>query len=164
MFFLDEENHVKLGDFGFAKVFPGTRQVTNSQLGTPLYMAPEIFAGEPYTEKVDHYALGAILYLMTTLKDYVPGTPINQGLILQHYPEVAQELNHLISALLHAEATVRPSFQEIFRMCNEITTKPPPQQIAVTNNNRTNYKFPRLPTALLVAVAVALLSWQLWKK
>ena len=54
---------VRLIDFGFAKRFaPG--ETSTDQLGTPLYAAPEIYAGRPYTEKIDMWSLGVVMYIM----------------------------------------------------------------------------------------------------
>lgn len=48
----------KIGDFGFA-----TDNLTDMpKLGTPLYMAPELLNAKPYTQKVDVWSLGVILY------------------------------------------------------------------------------------------------------
>lgn len=42
--------------------FTKTLSTLDSRSGTPLYLAPEILAGQPFTVKSDIYALGIILY------------------------------------------------------------------------------------------------------
>jgi len=62
---LDRNFKVKLADFGFAKAFVKRekRISMKSHLGTPGYMAPEISLGGEYTEKVDVFALGVVLFV-----------------------------------------------------------------------------------------------------
>lgn len=38
--FLDENNFVKLGDFGLSKMLGPEHQMTMTYVGTPLYMSP----------------------------------------------------------------------------------------------------------------------------
>lgn len=56
---------VKITDFGFA-----TKIEKNINLccGSPIYMAPEIFEGKEYNEKVDIWALGVITYILLSGK------------------------------------------------------------------------------------------------
>jgi DNA-binding winged helix-turn-helix (wHTH) protein/tetratricopeptide (TPR) repeat protein/tRNA A-37 threonylcarbamoyl transferase component Bud32 len=71
------EIEILLGDFGSGGVLDGNRleelgitrlgftktvSSTDSSSATPLYLAPEILAGQPFTVKSDIYALGIILY------------------------------------------------------------------------------------------------------
>ena len=68
-FFLTKSKIVKIGDFGLAKKLSGTNNfAVSTKIGTPNYMAPEIFCGEKYNEAVDIWALGVCLYEMLTLK------------------------------------------------------------------------------------------------
>ena len=39
-----------------------------TNVGTPLYMAPELLENRAYTEKVDMWSLGCILYEMCKLE------------------------------------------------------------------------------------------------
>jgi serine/threonine-protein kinase ULK2 len=54
---------VKIADFGLAKKFMNT-ELHQTFAGSPLQMAPEIMRGDSYTEKVDVYSAGSILYEM----------------------------------------------------------------------------------------------------
>lgn len=54
------DDRVLIGDFGFAKM---GFEYTNTILGTPLTMAPELYnPGTPYTSKTDLWSLGICLY------------------------------------------------------------------------------------------------------
>lgn len=57
-----EKADIKIGDFGFSK-FLG-QSLTSTQLGTPLYMAPEIFNSNHYNYKIDIWSLGVVAYEM----------------------------------------------------------------------------------------------------
>jgi serine/threonine protein kinase len=62
---IDKGNNAYLADFGIAKVSQATMQLTGSGIvGTPAYMAPEMFKNEPVTPTVDIYAMGVTLYQM----------------------------------------------------------------------------------------------------
>lgn len=55
---------LKLIDFGFSKIDP--TQDNQMVSGTLPYLAPEIYLGKPATKASDFYALGVILYRLTT--------------------------------------------------------------------------------------------------
>lgn len=59
--FLGEDNSVKLGDFGLAKMIQ-SHDFASTYVGTPFYMSPEICAAEKYTLKSDIWSLGCIIY------------------------------------------------------------------------------------------------------
>jgi NIMA (never in mitosis gene a)-related kinase len=41
--------------------------LTKTQIGTPYYLAPEIWDNKPYNYKCDIFSLGVVLYEMITL-------------------------------------------------------------------------------------------------
>lgn len=53
----------KLTDFGFASVLDDNHMFKDS-LGSPNYMAPELIMKKPYSESVDIWATGCVLYSM----------------------------------------------------------------------------------------------------
>lgn len=59
---IDRQGHVKVTDFGFAKII--AEGGTSTMCGTPEYLAPEIIRGEPYDHRVDWWALGILMYEM----------------------------------------------------------------------------------------------------
>lgn len=58
--FFTSDKVIKIGDFGVAKITGNQEERT--MIGTPLYMAPEIFRNEGYNNKSDVYSLGCTLY------------------------------------------------------------------------------------------------------
>jgi len=57
-------DQLKICDLGFAKVVNDDQSSTNTILGTPLYMSPELLMGENYNSKCDVWALGFVFYQM----------------------------------------------------------------------------------------------------
>ena len=51
--------YIKLIDFGMAKII---KDKTNSIVGTPQYMAPEIILGDYYSFEIDYWSIGICLY------------------------------------------------------------------------------------------------------
>lgn len=78
--FLDNENNLKLGDFGLSKAMAqaamtqtyvgvssrrfhvSVQQADRSFPQTPYYMSPELINGQPYDVKSDIWALGCLIY------------------------------------------------------------------------------------------------------
>jgi serine/threonine protein kinase len=58
------DGHIKLTDFGLAKLSEERGKMTSTFCGTPEYLAPEILTKRPYNEAVDWWALGVIMYEM----------------------------------------------------------------------------------------------------
>ena len=53
---------VKIADFGFCKILSSTFDATETMVGSPIYMAPEILKGQFYNMKADIYSLGVLFY------------------------------------------------------------------------------------------------------
>ena len=64
---LDNEGHVKLTDFGLAKVQdPESEKRTNSLVGSIDYMSPEILEAKGHRKQADWWSVGVLIFEMLT--------------------------------------------------------------------------------------------------
>jgi serine/threonine-protein kinase len=62
-----KDGMLKLMDFGVAQILDLERMtVTGQLLGSPAYMAPELFEGKPLDVRTDIFSVGVMLYQMAT--------------------------------------------------------------------------------------------------
>jgi calcium/calmodulin-dependent protein kinase I len=59
----DETSDIKVTDFGVGR-FLDNNDMASTAVGTPSYMAPEVWKGQRYGKPVDVWALGVISYIM----------------------------------------------------------------------------------------------------
>ncbi|CAL6024114.1 Kinase [Hexamita inflata] len=120
--FLSDQSTIKVGDFGLCRLLE-ENQIAKTNVGTPLYMAPELLLNTPYNEKVDIWSLGCILYEMATLQPpYVASSmeslklKVERGLrplLAKHYSE---NLRKTIDIMLQKDPAKRPSAAEIIKL------------------------------------------------
>ena len=128
--FLSASGKVKLGDFGLSKVLAASAALAVTQCGTPLYMSPELCAGEPYGRAADAWAFGCILLEMATLDppwaELLARGGMAGGLsaLLRHISRAQPDLAALnkayspamcalVSDLLAKEPAARPSLRAV---------------------------------------------------
>jgi eukaryotic-like serine/threonine-protein kinase len=63
---LVQDDHVKVADFGIARLEASEFTIVGDLLGTPAYMAPEQLSGGPIDHRTDLFAAGVILFEMLT--------------------------------------------------------------------------------------------------
>jgi non-specific serine/threonine protein kinase/NIMA (never in mitosis gene a)-related kinase len=120
--FLLGNGRLVLGDLGISKVLEGTMDFAQTCIGTPYYMSPEIFKNKPYSYKSDVWALGCVLYEMTTLNHAFDANSLNglaQKIIKGRYPSIhhkySRYLRELIGHMLLPEPKQRPDLDQILR-------------------------------------------------
>ena len=124
--FLKQENDVRVGDLGVAKVLNNT-YFAKTFIGTPYYLSPELCEDKPYNDKSDVWALGCILYELCTYNH--PFNAKSQGglilKILNSSPEpisirYSKDLKNLVNEIFNKDFKKRPSCLDILRMKNVI--------------------------------------------
>lgn len=116
--FLSKAGRLKIGDLGVAKEVKETH--TETIVGTPYYLSPELCEEKPYNNKSDIWSLGCILYELCTLKH--PFDAKTQGglflkIIKGSYQPISsiysKSLSDIIHKCLQKNCKDRPSIQQI---------------------------------------------------
>lgn len=105
-----------IGDFGVAKQLQNGTIHANTQIGTFQYMAPEILKNEKYSNKVDIYSLGCIIYELCTFNLYF-GNKTGGKINVNVY---GNDLQNLIDKLVENEPNKRPNINEIEEIINKL--------------------------------------------
>jgi len=181
---LCEDGDVKLCDFGLAKLIeaapdevvaaatsPGgssqgdlTRQ--GAWLGTPRYMAPEIWRHEPATVQSDLYSLGAMFYQLASGHAAIAGTNVEElraatlagGVtpLAQLAPAIDPRFCALVTRLLQPDPAARPvSSDEVYSELTALT-----RPLSASSAGKPSRRRRRLVAllALLATLAVAV-TW-----
>ncbi len=74
----EASGRILLGDFGTGLELDEPDEDRGGLAGTPAYVAPEIFAGQPATPQSDLYSLGALLFYLATGQHVVPGRSLRE--------------------------------------------------------------------------------------
>lgn len=121
--FVKTNGLVKVGDFGLSKVFEETvsRPVAQSLVGTPYYLAPEVWRREKYGKKADMFSIGVLWYEMLTLDRPFKGgsvaavmQSITEGKFNPLPSNISADTAKLVVRLLASNPEERPSICEIF--------------------------------------------------
>ncbi|MFO0012724.1 MAG: serine/threonine-protein kinase [Planctomycetota bacterium] len=116
---VNREGHIKLTDFGIAKLFGANEQtVPGSVLGTADFMSPEQAEGKPVGLRSDLYALGAIGYTLLAGRAPFSGSSVPEVLFNVRYgnlkplrelsPDSPIEFCELIEELMSRDPAQRP--------------------------------------------------------
>ena len=114
--FLMDDDSIKLGDFGVSRVLDKPTDLAKTCVGTPFYMCPELMRKQRYSNKADMWALGCVLYELTTFRHPFDARDMN-GLAMKivrgNYPPLpstyTRALRGAVADLLATSPAKRPS-------------------------------------------------------
>lgn len=121
-----DPDHVKLFDFGIAKVLDNSlllRKPTevNSLVGTPIWMSPEQCRGHEINERSDLYSVGAILFYLVTGR-----APFTTGSIYHVLNQVLSETPPSPSVI--RESLKKPRLSKSFEKAIRIALSKDPKE------------------------------------
>lgn len=155
---IDHSGVLKVADFGLSKVRPDPQKgetdtfLMTGETGSYRFMAPEVYKHKPYTERVDIYSYGMILYY---LLDGKPPWPFLNGVVAVKKaadegdrPPIPrfwdQRLQTLLQECWNEDPQIRPPFNNVLQTLNEYSRKYYRQKqnaIRVVNQNRNRNRF-----------------------
>jgi len=142
---VDKTLTMKICDFGLAVVMDD-EHTHKSQVGTVRWTAPEILKGEKYTEKVDVYSYGIILWELFTIPPAVPYEGKTTGEVKSFIldgqrppmPKCPKKYSKLIEDCWQENANARPNFKDILESLEEIKREEYPEEADKENKDDEN--------------------------
>lgn len=120
-----DDIRIKLSDFGLSKKMKlSDTEMMKTRCGTPAYVAPEIILAQEYSNKVDVWSLGVIMFVMIYCKYPFNGDSLSQ--IFDNimsgkldFPsesiQTSQEAQHLLRELLEVNPEKRPCAKDVLQ-------------------------------------------------
>ena len=145
----NEQITCKITDFGISRIKLRKYDTFHTQIGTPLYMAPEITGDQEYSSEVDVFALGILFYAVyrNTILPYnlkkkalIPGVsrgdtiaylnrivkeekPTVEEFIEKYFTKSNIAVGKLIYSMIHIKPQNRPRMKSVVVQITEIKVK-----------------------------------------
>ncbi|CTQ40743.1 Protein tyrosine kinase [Babesia microti strain RI] len=118
---IDSDKRIRICDFGVSKVLKATLDSAQTMIGTPYYFSPELIEGHDYNWPSDIWALGCLVYELSTFKTPYDGAKGMKQLChmirtkeIPNLPDYySDELNALYKSMLAYDYRLRLSASEL---------------------------------------------------
>lgn len=178
---IDKKGHAHIMDFGIARSMKSKGVTTSGMMiGTPEYMSPEQVEGKPVDVRADIYAMGVILYEMTTGTTPFTGDtaisvaikhtrekPRNPREINDHIPV---ELSRLTLKCLEKDRGKRPqNVEELLEELNKIERQFPttdrviPDKPSTSRESTVSFTPKKLFLPALIVIGAVIIMLAAWK-
>ena len=119
--FIQNEHTIRIGDFGIAKGYNQNQDLGGSLIGTPLYMAPEVYnSSKKYSFRSDIWSLGCCIFEMCNLKNAFEAkswnavfVKVNKGQRAPLNNKYSIEMKNLVDSMLSVNGKNRPTIASI---------------------------------------------------
>ena len=118
IFLTEDYKRIKIGDMNISKVLK--HDLTKTQIGTPYYLAPEIWNKQAYDYKVDIFSLGVLIFELAALKHPFKGESayeLGKKIVFEKAPLLpncySKELSYIVNKCLIKDDNKRPSAIEV---------------------------------------------------
>jgi serine/threonine protein kinase len=119
--FIQNEHTIRIGDFGIAKGYNQNQDLGGSLIGTPLYMAPEVYnSSKKYSFRSDIWSLGCCIFEMCNLKNAFEAkswnavfVKVNKGQRAPLNNKYSIDMKNLVDSMLSVNGKNRPTIASI---------------------------------------------------
>jgi serine/threonine protein kinase len=154
--FMTDTKDIKIGDFGISAQKRKKGEANTLTIGTPQFMAPEMFNNTGYDSKIDVYAMGctfhAICYFclpreIVTISDAfgvrgeIRDIPINRFSNVNFY---SNDIKNLIYRMIDRNPVTRPSSEQVFNDIKALYNKTHKQNSSIASAYNGLYSFSNL--------------------
>jgi serine/threonine protein kinase len=115
---IDKQGRPQIADLGSIR-FCDLGLTLTSQVGTPLYMAPEMYEGAGYTGAIDVYAFGLILFeILVGVPVFAPTNPANlmAKVLGGERPSLPESMHPTVRTIIKRCWAVDPELRDDFDM------------------------------------------------
>ncbi|KRX01572.1 Protein kinase-like domain [Pseudocohnilembus persalinus] len=122
---LFQDGVLKIADFGFCKSLETQKDMTQTMVGSPIYMAPEILKGQSYNTKADIWSLGVVFFEClfgfcpfeeSSIAKLINVIDNKQLKIPRHINNISKNTEDLLRAMLVLDQKKRIDWPQLFQL------------------------------------------------